>query len=124
MQREKCDSAVSSVTGERRRHLPMALFLVTDRYFKDSTVIRITVHPFRDDNALISSIPRRWPLLLCHEFHSQNVIFLTQPWESAGNGMRGLTRVTPVGIEEVMESKPYGIEVSLVMVATVAEVPF
>jgi hypothetical protein len=30
--------------------------------------------------------------------------------------MRNVTRVTPLGFEQVMESKPYGIEVSLIVV--------
>jgi hypothetical protein len=30
--------------------------------------------------------------------------------------MRNPTRVTPIALEEVMESKPYGIEVSLIVV--------
>jgi hypothetical protein len=38
----------------------------------------------------------------------------SQPWEPYGT--RNPTRVTPVAVEEIMESKPYGIEVSLIVV--------
>lgn len=37
--------------------------------------------------------------------------------------MKGLTRVTPLGVEEVMESKPYGMEVSLIMVVYIVIAP-
>jgi hypothetical protein len=39
-----------------------------------------------------------------------------QPWEHSGKPFKGFARVTPVSVEEMMESEPFGLEVS-VMVA-------
>jgi len=35
-----------------------------------------------------------------------------QQWERVGNALNTFQRVTSGGIEEIMESKPYGLEVS------------
>lgn len=90
---------------------------------------RLVVHETIMMNDLLSRLPLRVlttmalpfelaytprPLFHCHGRTHNISLSLSQPWEPTL--MRSVTRVTPVGVEEVMESKPYGIEVSLMVV--------
>jgi hypothetical protein len=44
--------------------------------------------------------------------HISYYLFCLQPWESVSTSVQTQQRVSMEGIEEVIESKPYGIEVS------------
>lgn len=77
------------------------------RIVLESTILLHTFHATR---------PRRRDALFFTHHVTHFLHLSLQPWEHSGKPFKGFARVTPVSVEEMMESEPFGLEVS-VMVA-------